>query len=160
MLSSHVELTQATQQQQRLLPENFTGLVRRLGQELSCAIWYDIVEGCVRGRANSPSLVGSLGVLREPVLTPCYHAFCRECIDQMLRVAQKTDAPCPICKGRLTRRSLLAAGAWDGLVQTFSRLAAALEAETGRKWDDPDEIQDGAPSSDIATTQVRGDGDP
>lgn len=39
MLSSHVEPTQATQQQQRLLPENFAGLVQRLGQELSCAIW-------------------------------------------------------------------------------------------------------------------------
>ncbi len=106
----------------------------------------------------------SLGILREPVLTPCYHAFCRECIDQMLRVAQKTDAPCPICKGRLTRRSLLAAGAWEGLVQTFGQLAATLEAETGRKWDDPDEEDDddggGAPSSDIATTQVSNEADP
>lgn len=71
-------------------------------------------------------------------------------------MAQKTDAPCPICKNRITRRSMATAGTWVGLVETFNALVRTFEEETGRKWDDPDDDNGMTDNlhSEIPTTQV------
>lgn len=68
-------------------------------------------------------------------MAPCQHAFCRACLDQMLRVAQKTDAPCPICKTRIARRSILPGGRWDALAEAFRELASDYQERSGREWD-------------------------
>lgn len=55
----------------------------------------------------------------------------------MLRVKQKSDVDCPICKMHLNKRSLRRLESLCNLSSAFKRLADVFERETGRTWDDP-----------------------
>ncbi|PJF17061.1 Protein BREAST CANCER SUSCEPTIBILITY 1-like protein [Paramicrosporidium saccamoebae] len=69
-------------------------------------------------------------------MTPCHHAFCKNCLERMLRIAQKTDAPCPVCKTRITRRSIREAGDLGEIVTVFGVLAEEYSSKSGHQWDD------------------------
>lgn len=81
--------------------------------------------------------MNSLNLLKEPSLTPCHHTFCRECIGRMFRVGQKTDGPCPICKTRISRRTIRPALALCELANSFKDFITIYEKELGRAWDEP-----------------------
>lgn len=46
--------------------------------------------------------------LKSPVITPCAHVYCRQCIERVL----ETSRPplCPLCRGDVDKKSLLEAG--------------------------------------------------
>lgn len=76
-------------------------------------------------------------------MTPCNHAFCKECIERMLRVKQKSDVDCPICKNHVNRRSLRQVPSLCSLAHAFQELAKVYQSTTGKSWDDPDDDDDG-----------------
>ena len=76
------------------------------------------------------------------MLTPCNHAFCKECLERMLRVQQKSDVDCPICKCHYNRRSLRSVASLMALAAGFREVAAVYERITGKAWDDPDDDED------------------
>lgn len=96
-----------------LLPASVCGLLARVSAELSCPI--------------------CLSVLHAPMQTPCHHAFCKECIERALRVSvEKTNAAfsqqCPVCKAKLSKRSLIMAENLQSLVNGFNVLCKAYKA--------------------------------
>lgn len=54
-------------------------------------------------------------------------------------MAQKTDAPCPVCKLRITRRNIIPAAKLSELAGAFTELASEYERRTGRCWDEREE---------------------
>ncbi|KAI5120898.1 hypothetical protein M0805_002998 [Coniferiporia weirii] len=60
-------------------------------------------------------------VLTDAVVTPCMHFFCRDCIDQVLKVQQAVDAehpnpnerPCPACRASICRDKLFSREAFE-----------------------------------------------
>ena len=100
------------------LPASIPGLLQRLGQELTCPI--------------------CLGILQDAIVSPCQHSFCRACVERMLRVNQKTDGACPICKLPLSRRSVRPSPVLQSAAVAFEQLAEAYQQSTGDYWEDGD----------------------
>jgi hypothetical protein len=57
--------------QREALPNDAKSLIRRLGEELSCSIWYIFCQWIIF------ILLLSLCVFDDPTMTPCNHTFCR-----------------------------------------------------------------------------------
>ncbi|CAO3681408.1 unnamed protein product [Umbelopsis ramanniana] len=90
------------------LPNDASGLLRRMASELVCPI--------------------CLSYYDEPVLTPCLHTYCKACILRSL----ETLARCPLCKHGLTKRQLIPMPTIAEVVTNFQELQAAYEEETGQ----------------------------
>ena len=102
----------------RLLPDTVPELLFRLGQELSCPVCRDL--------------------LAAPVLTPCLHAYCRDCMAAFFRARRHSDDNCPCCHSKFNKRALKPAPLLECLVASFRELTTQFEDETGNKWDAPD----------------------
>ena len=66
--------------QKESLPNNVESLIRRLGQELSCSIWYMTIKSFIFVPCcNTLFLLCnfSLSVFENPTMTPCNHTFCK-----------------------------------------------------------------------------------
>ena len=50
-----------------------------------------------------------LSELTGPVITPCAHVYCRQCITQYIDMAQPPPAQCPLCRGDICVDRLLEA---------------------------------------------------
>merc|ERR1719228_2491329 len=76
-----------------------TDLMKRLVPQLRQMIKSGVADECSV----------CLGDLKEPVITPCAHVFCRACIE---RVLDTTDLPaCPFCRSKVDgKKQLLDAG--------------------------------------------------
>jgi hypothetical protein len=59
--------------QREALPNDAKSLIRRLGEELSCSIWYIFLSV----DSFYFILLLSLCVFDDPTMTPCNHTFCR-----------------------------------------------------------------------------------
>lgn len=54
----------------------------------------------------------------------------------MLRVSQRTDASCPVCKASVTRRNVQSSALLRNATEAFGFLAEAFEKSTGHSWED------------------------
>ncbi|KAL1922195.1 uncharacterized protein VTP21DRAFT_9734 [Calcarisporiella thermophila] len=89
------------------LSRSIPGLLRRMAQELQCPI--------------------CLCILQDPHSTTCNHTFCRTCISRSLQ----TRDICPICKTRVTKRSLAPLERMGQIAEVFNEMRAAYEEECG-----------------------------
>ncbi|XP_035477683.1 tripartite motif containing 35-28 [Scophthalmus maximus] len=60
-------------------------------------------------------------VFREPVLLPCTHSLCRECLRGSLRVSSR----CPVCRGEFAEAQAIADRALSNACEVFLRQARA-----------------------------------
>ena len=80
------------------------------------------IEANLRNMGKSLSCPLCLSTLRKPVILPCLHAFCQECIQTHIsntiqqqhkrqqknqKPAKKSNMSCPICKESCTKRSMV-----------------------------------------------------
>jgi len=72
--------------------------VNTIARELRCVICTDLFE--------------------QPVVTPCNHTFCRDCIEHHLR----NSPTCPLCKAHVLRRALRDMPTVAGLVAVYQRM--------------------------------------
>lgn len=57
----------------------------------------------------------------------------------MLRVGQKSEAPCPMCKMRISRRNVVSSIGLQAVTRAFEELTKEYERQTSRAWDSIDE---------------------
>ena len=58
---------------------------------------------------NEPELIECsicMDVLQTPVLIPCSHLYCRDCISSIIDTNHQTEALCPLCRSSFTRRDV------------------------------------------------------
>ncbi|XP_076349141.1 uncharacterized protein LOC143246396 [Tachypleus tridentatus] len=70
-----------------------------------------------------------LDLLQDPVSTNCHHQFCRKCILKVLQT--KFQAPCPLCKAPMTKRSLREKTQLGEVIGAVKELASAVKNDTG-----------------------------
>lgn len=90
-----------------ILPDHIDGILRRMEEELKCAI--------------------CLMPMTDPVSISCTHRFCRECI--LLNLKRK--AACPLCNKKYDRRSLNTLDHMDKVINAFLDLKETYEHEYG-----------------------------
>ncbi|XP_055513155.1 breast cancer type 1 susceptibility protein homolog [Leucoraja erinacea] len=74
-----------------------------------------------------------LELMKEPVSTKCDHQFCRFCI---LKLFGKTKGSilCPLCKNKLTKRSLQESTRFKQLAEGIVKTIRAFELDTGYEF--------------------------
>lgn len=66
-----------------------------------------------------------LSTLNDPVMSPCFHAFCRTCILRSLQGHEEFRSKCPVCKDKCTKRGLVSS---DHLADLAKGYKLALRA--------------------------------